>query len=161
MLRIIGLSILVITTLAGCAVRKTVVGPDYTVVVQEPQTNLVEDFNKNVGNMVYFPYNSSNLTEQAKSTLKRQAAWILANPTAVATIEGYCDERGSVRYNLELGAKRAEAVSRYLVDRGVQEARLRTVTFGKEKPTVVGTEESTYALNRKVITNVTIKATHY
>jgi peptidoglycan-associated lipoprotein len=94
-----------------------------------------------VGNTVYFGFDSSELAGEAQATLDRQAAFLNVNPTMVVIIEGHADERGTREYNLALGDRRAVAVRDYLLAKGLNAARVRTVSYGKERPAVSGSNE--------------------
>ncbi len=109
-------------------------------------------FRETVGDRVLFPVDQSSLTPSAQATVAAQARWLAANPGYAATIEGHADEQGTREYNLALGARRAAAVQDYLVAQGVAEARLRTVSYGKERPVAVCSDESCYAQNRRAVT---------
>jgi peptidoglycan-associated lipoprotein len=98
---------------------------------------------------VYFAYDSHALDATAKATLDQIARSLRDRPDRTITIEGHCDERGTVEYNLALGERRAMAVREYLTAAGVQQARLRIVSYGKERPFVQGSGESTWAQNRR------------
>jgi len=97
----------------------------------------------------FFSYDSWRLTEEAKRALQHDAEWLKANPSRTLTIEGYCDERGTVAYNLVLGERRAKAARNYLVELGVEGNRLATVSFGKERPFCTEHDESCYQQNRR------------
>ena len=105
-----------------------------------------------VGNTVYFGFDSSELAEEAQATLDRQAAFLNVNPTMVVIIEGHADERGTREYNLALGDRRAVAVRDYLLAKGLNAARVRTVSYGKERPAVSGSNEEAWAKNRRAAT---------
>jgi len=105
-----------------------------------------------VGNTVYFGFDSSELTGEAQATLDRQAAFLNVNPTMVLIIEGHADERGTREYNLALGDRRAVAVRDYLLAKGLNAARVRTVSYGKERPAVSGSNEESWAKNRRSAT---------
>lgn len=98
---------------------------------------------------INFAYDSSVLTAKAREILKGNAKWINANGSVVVQIEGHCDDRGSVEYNLALGERRAQSVKDYLVSIGVDSKRLTVISFGKEKPLEVGDSETVYAKNRR------------
>jgi peptidoglycan-associated lipoprotein len=98
---------------------------------------------------VYFDYDKSEIRSDARSALKSNAEVIGSGDGATVTIEGHCDERGSTEYNLALGERRANAVKRYLVDLGVPSSRLRTVSFGEDRPAVQGHDESAWRYNRR------------
>ena len=105
-----------------------------------------------VGNTVYFGFDSSELAGEAQATLDRQAAFLNVNPTVVVIIEGHADERGTREYNLALGDRRAVAVRDYLLAKGLNAARVRTVSYGKERPAVSGSNEEAWAKNRRAAT---------
>ena len=107
-----------------------------------------------VGSTVYFDYDESSLTVEAQATLDRQAAFLKANPSIRIVIEGHCDERGTREYNLALGDRRASAASDYLVAKGVNSSRLTTISFGKERPAVGGSNDTSYALNRRSMSKI-------
>jgi peptidoglycan-associated lipoprotein len=98
---------------------------------------------------VHFPYDSSALTEAARSALERHALWLQSRRDVRVTIEGHCDKRGTTEYNLALGEQRARAVWDYLVSLGVAPERLRTVSYGKERPLDPADTEEAYAKNRR------------
>ena len=109
-------------------------------------------FNQTVGDRVLFAVDQSVLTPVAQSTLDAQALWLAQNPDYSALIEGHADEQGTREYNIALGERRAEAVRTYLVTRGVAPGRLRTISYGKERPIEVCSDESCYAQNRRSVT---------
>ena len=105
-----------------------------------------------VGDTVNFDFDSAELTVSARSTLNRQAAFLSVNPDLMIVIEGHADERGTREYNLALGERRATAVRDYLVAKGINAARVRTVSYGKERPAVSGSDEAAWAKNRRAAT---------
>jgi peptidoglycan-associated lipoprotein len=113
-----------------------------------------EDLVVNVGDRVFFDYNESDLKPEARATLDRQAAWLKKYPSVSSTIEGHCDERGTREYNLALGERRATAVKNYLVADGIGADRLKTISYGKERPAVLGSNEAAWAQNRRGVTVV-------
>lgn len=100
-------------------------------------------------NDVFFAYDSWKLTDEAKVALEQDAAWLKANATKAMIIEGYCDERGTVAYNLVLGERRAKAAQNYLIELGVEPGRLTAVSYGKERPFCNAHEETCYQQNRR------------
>jgi peptidoglycan-associated lipoprotein len=102
-----------------------------------------------LGELVLFNYDSSVLTPEAQERLTKKAQWLQKNSGAKIIIEGHCDERGSVEYNLALGERRAEAAKSFLVDMGISASRLTTISYGKERPFVKGNYESAWSLNRR------------
>lgn len=111
-----------------------------------------DDLAQNVGDRVFFAYDSSELTQEGQATLQRQAKWLQQYSHVNIVVEGHCDERGTRAYNLALGERRAEAARSYLVSLGVPQARLTTVSYGKERPAVLGSNESSWAQNRRAVT---------
>ena len=105
-----------------------------------------------VGDTVNFDFDSAELTVSARSTLNRQSAFLSLNPDLMIVIEGHADERGTREYNLALGERRATAVRDYLVAKGINSARVRTVSYGKERPAVAGSDEAAWAKNRRAAT---------
>ena len=105
-----------------------------------------------VGNTVYFGFDSSELAVEAQAILDRQAAFLNVNPTMVVIIEGHADERGTREYNLALGDRRAVAVRDYLLAKGLNASRVRTVSYGKERPAVSGSNEGSWEFNRRAAT---------
>jgi peptidoglycan-associated lipoprotein len=113
-----------------------------------------QDLVQNVGDRVFFELNQSDLSQEARQTLDRQAAWLKRYPAVRVTVEGHCDERGTREYNMALGARRANAARAYLVALGVESGRIQTVSYGAERPAVLGTGESVWAQNRRAVTVV-------
>ncbi len=114
-----------------------------------------EDLVVNVGDRIFFDYNQSDLKPEARATLDRQAAWLKKYPSIHVTIEGHCDERGTREYNLALGERRASSVKNYLVADGITADRVKTISYGKERPAVLGENEAAWAQNRRGVTVVT------
>ncbi len=112
-------------------------------------------FQQAVGDRVLFLVDQSTLTSEAQFVLDGQASWLLSNPDYRVLIEGHADEQGTREYNLALGARRANAAREYLLSKGVPAARLETVSFGKERPLEVCSNESCYAKNRRAVTVLT------
>ena len=111
-----------------------------------------EYFAANIGQAVYFATDSSELTERARETLRRQAAWLNVNEGARVTIEGHADERGTREYNLALGERRASATRGYLIAVGVDGNRIDKISYGKERPVALGSDETAWAQNRRTET---------
>lgn len=114
--------------------------------------NSVAYFNQKIGDTVRFVVDQSSLTPEGQATLSGQAQWLNAHAGATAIIEGHADEQGTSEYNLALGARRASAVQAYLISQGVDGARLKTVSYGKERPLAVCSEESCFSQNRRAVT---------
>jgi peptidoglycan-associated lipoprotein len=111
-----------------------------------------QDFVVNVGDRVFFESDSSELTVQARSTLDKQAMWLGRYNRYSFTVEGHADERGTREYNIALGARRAQSVRDYLVARGVESSRMRTISYGKERPVAVCDDISCWSQNRRAVT---------
>ena len=109
-------------------------------------------FRQTVGDRVLFVVNQSSLTDEARATLNGQVAWLNANPEYDALIEGHADERGTREYNLALGARRANAVQEYLLSQGIAASRLQVVSYGKERPVAICSDDSCYSQNRRAVT---------
>ena len=109
-------------------------------------------FDADIGTTVYFDTNSSELNEEAREILRKQAAWLTVNPNVNATIEGHADERGTREYNIALGESRASAVRGYFTALGIAGERIRKLSYGKERPEVLGSDETAWSRNRRSIT---------
>jgi len=118
-------------------------------VPQAPQPGSVEDFKQNVGDRVFFGTDRYDLTAEAQAELQKQATWLKTYPQYRFVIEGHCDERGTREYNLALGERRATAVKNYLVALGIDTNRMQTISYGKERPAVLGSDEAAWAQNRR------------
>ena len=112
------------------------------------------DLQQTAGDRVFFDYDRYTLTPEARATLDKQVAWLKKYPQVTATIEGHADERGTREYNLALGERRATSVRNYLTAQGVPTARLRTISYGKERPEALGSDEASWAQNRRGVTTV-------
>jgi peptidoglycan-associated lipoprotein len=115
-------------------------------------------FNQRVGDRVLFAVDQSTLSPEARTILAAQAQWLLTNGGYAAIIEGHADEQGTREYNLALGARRAAAVQNFLISQGVAANRLRTISYGKERPLEVCSEEACYAKNRRAVTVLSVGA---
>ncbi len=113
-----------------------------------------QDLVVNVGDRVFFGYDRYDVSAEAQEILKRQADWLRQYPNVSVTIEGHCDERGTREYNLALGERRATAVKNYLVALGIEASRVNTISYGKEQPAVLGSNEESWAQNRRGVTRV-------
>ncbi len=111
-------------------------------------------FMETVGDRVHFAYDRHDLTDEARRVLKRQALWLSINPSATITVEGHCDERGTRSYNLALGARRAQSVKQYLTSAGILSNRITTVSYGKERPVSLCSNESCWSTNRRGVSVV-------
>jgi len=135
---------------AGAGTGKT--QPTTAAAPAGPTPGSNEDFVVNVGDRVFFAFDSSELTAEARTTLEKQAFWLRKYPQSTVTIEGHCDERGTREYNLALGERRAAAARDYMVSLGVDPSRVATISYGKERPAVPGSTEEAWAQNRRSVT---------
>jgi peptidoglycan-associated lipoprotein len=119
-----------------------------------PMPGTQQDLVVNVGDRVFFGYDQYDLTPEAQRTLEMQAEWLKRYPNVNIQIAGHCDERGTREYNLALGDRRANAVKSYLVALGVPTSRISTISYGKERPAVLGDNPSAWAQNRRGVTEV-------
>lgn len=119
-----------------------------------PAKGSQEDLIANVGDRVFFDFDEFKIKPKSRGTLERQAAWLSRNSNVTMTIEGHCDERGTREYNLGLGERRASAIKKYLVALGVAENRLATISYGKERPVALGSNDGAWAQNRRGVSRV-------
>ncbi len=113
-----------------------------------------QDLAATAGDRVFFMFDRSDISPEGQQILQRQADWLRRYPNVGVTIEGHCDERGTREYNLALGERRAQEVKNVLVALGIPASRLQTISYGKERPIVAGSDEQAYAQNRVAITTV-------
>ena len=113
-----------------------------------------EDLIVNVGDRVFFNYDSAELDTDAQELLQDQVAWLKQYTDVSVIIEGHCDERGTREYNLALGEKRAQSVKNYIINLGISADRVSTISYGKERPAVVGSNDGAWAQNRRSVTIV-------
>jgi peptidoglycan-associated lipoprotein len=118
-------------------------------VPQAPAPGSVDDFKTNVGDRVFFGTDHYDLTAEAQAELQKQATWLKTYPQYRFVIEGHCDERGTREYNLALGERRATSVKNYLIALGIDQNRMQTISYGKERPAVLGSNEEAWAQNRR------------
>jgi peptidoglycan-associated lipoprotein len=111
-----------------------------------------QDFAQNVGDRVFFDTDQTDLSSTAQATLDKQARWLQQYPRYAFTIEGNADERGTREYNFALGAQRAAAVKQYLIAKGISASRIRTISYGKERPVAVCNDISCWSQNRRAVT---------
>ncbi|MFQ5437417.1 MAG: peptidoglycan-associated lipoprotein Pal [Paracoccaceae bacterium] len=149
-LKLAGLMMAALLGLTACA--KPV--PDGARDAGEFKYETPEYFNATVGDRVLFAVDQSKLSPEAAAILDGQAEWLLKNNGFSVLIEGHADEQGTREYNLALGARRASAVQAYLVSKGVPDARISTVTYGKERPIEICSNESCWSRNRRAVTVV-------
>jgi len=139
--------------IAGCANKKKLPDNSGQLGLTNGQTpGSLGDFTTNVGDRVFFETDSSIITPTGRTTLDRQSQWLLQYPQHPITIEGHADERGTREYNLALGARRAAATRDYLASKGVPTNRMRTISFGKERPVAVCNDISCWSQNRRAVT---------
>ncbi|MBM3512793.1 MAG: peptidoglycan-associated lipoprotein Pal [Alphaproteobacteria bacterium] len=156
-------AVLVSFALAACASKKDDMkgsgsggagGGGAAASTSGPDPKSIPYFNQVVGNSVGFDYDKYDLRSDSQAVLRGQAAWLNQNPNYTVTIEGHCDERGTREYNLGLGERRANAVKQYLQAQGVAAARIKTVSYGKERPVCVASNEDCYGKNRRGVSVV-------
>jgi peptidoglycan-associated lipoprotein len=117
-----------------------------------PVPGSFQDFAVNVGDRVFFDTDSTELTPTSQATLDKQAAWLQQYSQYNFTVEGHADERGTREYNFALGARRAETVKDYLLARGINAARIKTISYGKERPVATCNDISCWSQNRRAVT---------
>ena len=122
--------------------------------ISAPRPGTAEDFVVNVGDRVFFDFDKYNLKPDARNILQRQATWLNKFPSVTITVEGHCDERGTREYNLALGERRANSAKNYLVALGVNPNRIKTLSYGKERPAVTGSNDAAWSQNRRAVTVV-------
>lgn len=169
--RTIALLLLASTALAACGKKEikdlppvadnTAGTPTSDVNSQPPGPTIVpgsqEDFINSVGEMgdrIFFDTDRFNIDAADQATLQTQAQWLARYPNAMVTVEGHADERGTRDYNLALGERRANAAKNYLASLGIDAARIQTVSYGKERPQALGSNEEAWAQNRRAVTIV-------
>ena len=157
---------LALVATAGCTKKRPVDIPPGPGVDQggtgvdngsgEEGTNaLNEQFKREVqSNTIHFAYDQYDIDPEARTILDSQARWLAAHPNARVAIEGHCDERGTREYNLALGDRRANAAKNYLAARGISPSQINTISYGKERPVALGSDEASWAQNRRAVTIV-------
>jgi peptidoglycan-associated lipoprotein len=136
-------------SMAACANK----GPlDGNAMASAATPGSQQDFVVNVGDRVFFESDQSDLSPQATATLDRQVQWLQTYNRYSFTIEGHADERGTREYNIALGARRAQSVRAYLTSRGIDPNRMRTISYGKERPVAVCNDISCWSQNRRAVT---------
>ena len=141
---------------AACA-NKDANGPDNALLGPGGKGGPVtpgtqRDFAVNVGDIVYFSSDSTDLTPESQTTLQKQSKWLAQYSQFTVTIEGHADERGTREYNIALGARRAQSVRTFLASRGIDASRMRTISYGKERPVAVCNDISCWSQNRRAVT---------
>ena len=154
MMRTIRRASMTIAVFAGLALAACASNPNQTAGVGAGAAapGSQQDFVVNVGDRVFFESDSSELSPQSRATLDKQVQWLQAYNRYAFTIEGHADERGTREYNIALGARRAQAVRDYLVARGIDANRMRTISYGKERPVAVCNDISCWSQNRRAVT---------
>ena len=140
-------AVLATLAIAGCAKQN-----EQSALASAAVPGSQQDFVVNVGDRVFFDTDSSELSDQARATLDKQAQWLNNYNRYAFTIEGHADERGTREYNIALGARRAQTVQAYLVSRGVMAQRMHTISYGKERPVAVCNDISCWSQNRRAVT---------
>lgn len=148
--------------LAGCASKKLPIdgnsyapGAGEAYAAPDSTLGLQADLVATAGSdRVLFGYDSFTLSPEARQTLARQAGWLRQHPDVGFSIEGHCDERGTRDYNLALGERRARAAAAFLAAEGIAPTRIRTISYGKERPEALGSDEGSYATNRRAVSIV-------
>jgi len=147
-------AIAVLLALTACASKPATTASNTGASSEVITPGSAKDFQVNVGDRVYFDYDKSDIRDDAEATLQKQAAWLTKYPSVRLTIEGHCDERGTREYNLALGARRASATREYLVSLGVAASRMDTISYGKERPVCVESNEACWAQNRRAVSTI-------
>jgi len=144
-----------VALLAACANQKaqTAAGTGATAT-SGPVPGSQEDLVANVGDRIFYDFDKSMVRTDGKATLDKQAAWLAKYGSVNVQIAGNCDERGTEEYNMALGQRRANAAANYLKAKGVAAARMSTISYGKDRPTAMGSNEQAWAQNRNAITSV-------
>lgn len=146
-----------VALLAACAnttQNGAATGSGAAVTSAGPVPGSEQDLVANVGDRIFYAFNSSQLSPAARSTLDRQAGWLNKYPTVDVQVAGNCDERGTEEYNLALGQRRANADRDFLVAKGVAAGRITTISYGKDRPVALGHNEAAWRQNRNAITTV-------
>ena len=121
----------------------------------ECESKMARDFMENAEDRVFFAFDSSAISLDAAEVLNTQVKWLKKHEEIKVVVQGYCDERGTREYNLALGERRANAVKQYLVSKGIAADRISIISYGKERPAVLGSNEAAWAQNRRAVTVVT------
>jgi peptidoglycan-associated lipoprotein len=143
-----------VALLAACSSDNNTSATPTAATSTGPVPGSQEDLVANVGDRVFYDFNVSALKPEGKATLDRQAAWLAKWAKNNVQIAGNCDERGTAEYNLALGNRRAKASADYLKAKGVAASRITTISYGKDRPTALGSNEQAFAQNRNAITSV-------
>ena len=143
-------AVLAVALSMGACANKNLNGMDANASAATPGSQ--QDFVVNVGDRVFFESDQTDLSPQAIATLEKQVQWLQMYPRYSFTIEGHADERGTREYNIALGARRAQSVRTFLSSRGIDPSRMRTISYGKERPVAVCNDISCWSQNRRAVT---------
>jgi peptidoglycan-associated lipoprotein len=143
-------AVLAVALSMGACANKNLSGMDANANAATPGSQ--QDFVVNVGDRVFFESDQTDLTPQAIATLEKQVQWLQSYPRYGFTIEGHADERGTREYNIALGARRAQSVRTFMTSRGIDPSRMRTISYGKERPVAVCNDISCWSQNRRAVT---------
>src|SRR3979490_2328231 len=144
-------AVLAVALSMGACANKNPLGAD-GAMASAATPGSQQDFVVNVGDRVFFESDQTDLSPQAIATLEKQAQWLQSYNRYSFTIEGHADERGTREYNIALGARRAQSVRTYLASRGIDPSRMRTISYGKERPVAVCNDISCWSQNRRAVT---------
>lgn len=145
MIKKIAVAFFAILLLSGCSASRGKYGDNNKHIVE---------FEREIGDRVFFGLNSTAISKEGEATLMRQAEWLNDHKLFSITVEGHCDERGTREINIALGERRAEAVKMFLVKHGVDADRIDTISYGKERPAVIGNSEAAWKQNRRGVTAI-------
>ena len=145
------LSLFAVVVLSGCSLFGANGG---LFGGSECESKLARDFMANAEDKIYFAFDSSAINDNSAEILNTQVKWLKKHEKVNVIVQGYCDERGTREYNLALGARRANSVKQYLASQGIAADRISTISYGKERPAVLGNNEAAWAQNRRAITVV-------
>jgi peptidoglycan-associated lipoprotein len=145
-------AVVAMIVMAACSNEQQTAAATTTTTTVTPGS--VADFRQNVGDRVFFDFDSSTIRDDGRQTLNRQAEWLKKYTNYPITVAGHCDERGTREYNLALGERRANAARQYLIAQGIPASRINTISYGKERPDPVGSDEQAWALNRRAVTEL-------
>ncbi|MGE0416683.1 MAG: peptidoglycan-associated lipoprotein Pal [Acetobacteraceae bacterium] len=143
-----------VALLAACSNQEQTAATGTGAATAGPVPGSQEDLVANVGDRIFFDFDRSNVRADQQATLDRQAAWLAKYPSVNVQVAGNTDERGTEEYNLALGQRRANSAANYLRAKGVAAARMSTISYGKDRPTALGSDEAAWAQNRNAITSV-------
>ncbi len=146
------IALLTALAVTGCATKKNLPNNANELGLNSATPGSQQDFTVNVGDRIFFDTDSSAIRPDAAATLDKQSQWLMRYPQYAITVEGHADERGTREYNWALGARRAEATRSYLASKGVPGNRMRTISYGKERPVAVCDNISCWSQNRRAVT---------